>query len=119
MKENPNIWSWFPIIPVSRQHFLLVILGASVTVILLTKKDVHHYKHIPSPKFEDQCCRNVRANPGFVESLCSEQATNRGTNQKVLSYSIYGDFDDEYMHTHYYNEFERRIQESFRLYPGE
>ncbi|XP_068229203.1 uncharacterized protein [Palaemon carinicauda] len=49
----------------------------------------------------------------YGESTCNDLATIRGPGQKVISYSIYGGFPNEY-----YNGFEHIVPQISKAYPG-
>ncbi|KAL7636903.1 UNVERIFIED_CONTAM: hypothetical protein RMT77_012661 [Armadillidium vulgare] len=51
-------------------------------------------------------------------SFCSDGSTSRGKNQSVISYTLYGNYENKHIWAHYYNQFERRLEEVNKYYDG-
>ena len=53
-----------------------------------------------------------------MPSSCSDFSTSRGSGQKVVSYSFFGDSKEETVNKRFFSQIEARAREVRRLYPG-
>ena len=52
------------------------------------------------------------------QSYCSSSADRRGPHQKVIAYSLYGDFTDSTIFTRYVEPLKMILQNITKVYPG-
>lgn len=60
----------------------------------------------------------VRTSSMRLKSTCSEQADLRGPNQRIISYSVYGNLSDPYIIQRYLKPMLSNIENIHELYPG-
>ena len=62
--------------------------------------------------------RRMKTSSMLLKSTCSEQADLRGPNQRIISYSVYGNLSDPYIIQRYLKPMLSNIEDIHELYPG-
>lgn len=118
-----------------RFHHLTPCLVAIVSLLLIlilhqfliiNEFQIIHFKHRqgvkPLSALSDLNVSELfpfgQASGGQLNSLCSSDADRRGPHQKVISYSIYGDFSRPDVANKYLKPFRNTINEIPVIYPG-
>ncbi|CAL4122428.1 unnamed protein product, partial [Meganyctiphanes norvegica] len=116
-----------------RRRGALIYLTASSTLLALGFLKTQHqgtfsqldylentqWDSIGYDEYECGCPRSGQPITEEIEkSLCSDWATSRGSSQRVVSYSIYGNISDMKINKRYFSAIERRINEVAKYYKG-
>jgi hypothetical protein len=104
----------------------LVIIVSLLLILLLhqfsiiNEFQIIHFKHRLRGKTRPLVVLTANEFPsgGQYNSLCSSDADRRGPHQKVISYSIYGDFSRSEVVEKYLNPFRKTIIAIPVIYPG-
>lgn len=107
--------------------YLVIIVGFLLILILhqfsiINEFQIIHFKHRQEKKrlvvLAAKEILSGQASDGQYNSLCSFYADRRGPHQKVISYSIYGDFSLTDVVNKYLKPFGNTINEIPVIYPG-
>jgi hypothetical protein len=105
----------------------LVAVGTLVSVMLALQDVVTNLDNAAAPAENVdygfpycQCKRmgNMISEVGGIPSSCSDYATSRGSGQKIVTYSYYGDSQDAVVNQKYFSQIRFRAQEVGDKYPG-
>lgn len=126
MAPNERLMASVKLLCTYRCNFLLVILSVAVSLIVLTFLYHPQIKEFQLPIYDsylnyylqDTSAGTQLDNDYSFNSTCSRAADERGPNQRVIAYSLYGDFSREDVFHKYLSPLKRTISLIPLIYPG-